>query len=187
MFFHVVLTYSTCKTSAVWTKTTAGHTKKYRPAKKSSKKKNKKKTFNHEFVFFKIYNFLSTVKFSFCSTSDIGYHFIILSKYFHFFQPWKNCLSSLVFWNKKFKFGMFFHVVLSYSTCARLAQYEPKPQQGTQKKYRPAKKSSKKYQKKKKTKQKKHIIRFNHEFLFFKIYKFLSPVKFSFCSTSDIG
>ena len=48
---------------------------------------------------------------------------------------------------------MFFHVVLSYSTCARLAQYEPKPQQGTQKKYRPAKKSSQKYQKKKKKKK----------------------------------
>ena len=37
---------------------------------------------------------------------------------------------------------MFFHVVQQgfLTVRARLAQYEPKPQQGTQKNYRPAKK-----------------------------------------------
>ena len=45
---------------------------------------------------------------------------------------------------------MFFHVVQQgfFTVRARLAQYEPKPQQGTQKKYRPAKKGSKKNNKK---------------------------------------
>ena len=78
---------------------------------------------------------------------------------------------------------MFFHVVQQgfFTVRARLAQYEPKPQQGTQKKYRPAKKGSKK----KKKKKKKNT--FAHQSVFFKIYIFLSTVKFSFYSTSDIG